>query len=399
VATETVEYLLREMQHREGGFFSSQDADSEGVEGRFFTWSWEELVDLVGEPVAACFGATAEGNWAGEDGRTNVLWRPIAISAVAREHGLDPTDLEAMVEHARTVLFEARNGRVHPGTDDKVLTAWNAMAIRALAEAGRAFDEPRYIEAATRCASFVMTHLRDEGGRLLRSWRNGVAGGPAFCEDHAQFASACLTLYETTHDLAWFTAARDTADAMVRLFADAERGGFFVTGSDADALVVRPKDLQDNAVPSGNSVAAEVLLRLSHLTGEASYEEAGASALRLVRDVMSRVPTGFGHALCALDLVLGPVHEVAIVGPVDSPATRALTREVTVRRYLPNAVLAVAGPEDDGAREAVALLADREARDGRPTAYVCEHFTCKLPVTAPEDLAAQLASAGSDGLG
>ncbi len=226
-----------------------------------------------------------------------------------------------------------------------------------------------------------------------------MAGGPAFCEDHAQFASACLTLYETTHDLAWFTAARETADAMLRLFSDTERGGFFVTGSDADPLVVRPKDLQDNAVPSGNSVAAEVLLRLSHLTGEASYEEAGASALRLVRDVMGRAPTGFGHALCALDLVLGPVHEVAIVGPIDAPATRALTREVTVRRYLPNAVLAVAGPEDDGAREAVALLTDREPRDGQPTAYVCEHFTCKLPVTAPEDLAAQLTPAGSDGLG
>ena len=399
VATETIEYLLREMQHPEGGFFSSQDADSEGVEGRFFTWSWEELVDLVGEPVAACFGATAEGNWAGEDGRTNVLWRPIAISAVAREHGLDPTDLEAMVEDARTVLFETRDGRVHPGTDDKVLTAWNAMAIRALAEAGRAFDEPRYVEAARLCASFVTTHLRDESGRLLRSWRNGAAGGPAFCEDHAQFVSACLTLYETTHDLAWFTAARETADAMLRLFADTERGGFFVTGSDADALVVRPKDLQDNAVPSGNSMAAEVLLRLSHLTGEPSYEDAGASALRLVRDVMGRVPTGFGHALCALDLVLGPVHEVAIVGPVDAPETRALTREVTVRRYLPNAVLAVAGPQDALAREAVALLTDREARDGQPTAYVCEHFTCKLPVTTPGDLVAQLTSADSDGLG
>ena len=297
-----------------------------------------------------------------------------------------------MVEDARTALFEAREGRVHPGTDDKVLTAWNAMAIRALAEAGRAFDEPSYVEAATRCATFVLTHLRDEGGRLLRSWRNGVAGGPAFCEDHAQFASACLTLYETTLDLAWFTAARETADAMLRLFADTERGGFFVTGSDADALVVRPKDLQDNAVPSGNSVAAEVLVRLSHLTGEATYEEAGASALRLVRDVMGRVPTGFGHALCALDLVLGPVREVAIVGPIEGPATRALTREVTVRRYLPNAVLAVAATDDAAAHAAITLLQGRTAVGGVPTAYVCERFTCRLPVTHPHQLASQLSS-------
>jgi len=265
------------------------------------------------------------------------------------------------------------------------------MAIRALAEAGRAFDEPSSIEAATRCASFVMTHLRDEGGRLLRSWRNGVAGGPAFCEDHAQFASACLTLYETTHDLAWFTAARETADAMVRLFADTERGGFFVTGSDADALVVRPKDLQDNAVPSGNSVAAEVLLRLSHLTGEASYEEAGGSALRLVRDVMGRVPTGFGHALCALDLSVGPVSEVAIIGPPDAAETRAMVREVQAR-FLPNAVLAVAAADDAAAYAAITLLQGRTGVGGVPTAYVCERFTCQLPVTHPHQLASQLSS-------
>ena len=172
VALETAEYLLRELQHPEGGFWSSQDADSEGVEGRFFVWSWDELVALVGEPVATCYGATPEGNWEG----TNVLWRPISPTAVAPGFGLDAAELAAEIEDAHQVLFEAREGRVRPGTDDKVLAAWNGMAIRALAEAGRALEEPVYVDAAVRCANFVLAHLRDERGRLLRSWRAGVAG-------------------------------------------------------------------------------------------------------------------------------------------------------------------------------------------------------------------------------
>jgi uncharacterized protein YyaL (SSP411 family) len=174
VAVETAEYLLRELQHPEGGFWSSQDADSEGVEGRFFVWSWDELVERVGEPVATCFGATPEGNWEG----TNVLWRPVSASAVAPGFGLDPAELAAEVEDARRVLFEAREGRVKPGTDDKVLAAWNGLAIRALAEAGRALGEPAYVDAAVRGATFVLAHLRDDRGRLLRSWRNGVGGVP-----------------------------------------------------------------------------------------------------------------------------------------------------------------------------------------------------------------------------
>jgi uncharacterized protein YyaL (SSP411 family) len=205
-------------------------------------------------------------------------------------------------------------------------------------------------------------------------------------------AEACLTLYETTYDLRWFVEARALADALVRLFQDPERGGFFQTGSDAESLVLRPKDLYDNAVPSGNSAAAEALLRLAHLTGEPDDERAGASALRLVRDAMAGAPSGFGHALCALDRYLGPVHEVAIVGDPAAADTRALAAEVTDRAFRPNVVLAVADPADEEARRAVALLLDRPQLDGRPTAYVCERFTCRLPVTEPSALARQLAS-------
>jgi uncharacterized protein YyaL (SSP411 family) len=388
VVAETCEYLLRELEHPEGAFYSSQDADSEGIEGRFFVWSWDELVGIAGEAVATAFGATPSGNWEG----TNVLWRPMPLEAVASEMELDLAELERDLETARAELFEIRQGRVHPATDDKILAAWNGMAIAALAEAGRALGEPAYVEAAVRAADFVLTHLRDDDGRLLRSWRNGRGGRPGFADDHALMADACLVLYETTFELRWFEQARALCDELLRLFGDEERGGFFQTGSDAEALVMRPKDLQDNAVPSGNSIAADVLQRLAHLTGEPEYERAGVEALRLVRDAMAGAPSAFGHALGALDLYLSAVKEVAIVGDPDDEATRALVAEVTAERYLPNHVLAVADPSDERARATVGLLHERPALEGQPTAYVCERFACQLPITGAEALVRQLTS-------
>jgi uncharacterized protein len=369
VATRTLAFLLREMRHADGGFFSSQDADSEGVEGRFFAWTWDELVSVAGEPAASAFGALPEGNWEG----TNVLWRP------------GPVD--AAIDDALRALFEAREARERPATDDKIITAWNALAIRAFAEAGRAFDEPSLVEDAVRCATFVWGNLRDERGRLLRTWRNGVAGRPAFADDHALLADAFLTLYETTSDLTWFRAARELSDALIRLFADEERGGFFQTGSDADPLVVRPKDLYDNAVPSGNSAAAETLQRLGLFTGDPEYERAGVSALRVVRDAMSSAPSGSGHALCALDLYIGPSHEIAIIGAPDDPATRALVDEVVRARFLPNVVLAVAASDSLTRESPVGLLAGRSTLRGAPAAYVCERFACQTPVGRAEELA------------
>jgi hypothetical protein len=236
----------------------------------------------------------------------------------------------------------------------------------------------------------VLTDLRRADGRLLRSWRDGVAGGPGYADDYALLAEACLTLYQSTFELRWFEEARALADDLIRLFLDEERGGFFLSGADAEALVVRPKDVYDNAVPSGNSAAADVLQRLALLTGEAGYERAGLSALRLVRDVMGQAPTGFGHALCALDLYLGPSYEVAVVGDPAEEATLALAAEATWAQFRPNVVLALAAPGDAAASSAVALLRDRPPLDDRPTAYVCQRFTCRLPVTRPEDLARQL---------
>jgi uncharacterized protein len=377
VATETLEYLLREMRQPEGGFSSSQDADSEGVEGRFFTWSWQELLRIVGEEAATALGATPDGNWEG----TNVLWRPDGQGAAGE------------LDDARRALFDARDRRVRPATDDKVLTAWNAMAIQALAEASSAFDDPGLLEEAVRTAAFVVTHLRAPDGRLLRSWRDGTAGGPGYADDHALLASALLALYARTGDLRWFREATRSAEDLRRLFADPDRGGFFQTGADVDPLVVRPKELYDNAVPSGNSAAADALVRLSLLTGDVELERAGLSSIRLVRDVLGRAPTGFGHALCALDLSIGPSNEVAIVGPPDDRGTRALVEEVVARRFLPNTVLAVGAPDDREASREVPLLRNRPLVAGSPTAYVCRRFTCKLPVTDPADLARSLEEA------
>jgi uncharacterized protein len=386
VATETCEYFLREMRHPGGGFYSSQDADSEGVEGKFFVWSYDELVSVGGEDVAMVFGSAPRGNWEG----TNVLWRPHPIEAVAEELGKDGEELTHRVEAARRTLFEIRESRVRPATDDKVLAAWNGLAVSALAEAGRALGERRYVEAAVGAADFVLTQLRDGSGRLLRSWRDGKPGRSGYADDHALMADACLTLYETTFDVRWFDEARALADELLRLFWDRERGGFFQTGSDAEQLVVRPKELFDNAVPSGNSAAADVLQRMALMTGEQEYEAAGLSALRLVREQMAEAPHGFGQALSALDLYVSRVPEVAVIGDLEGEDTRALVAEVTTKRFLPNHVLAVAAPDDVRSREKVPLLRDRVADDGKALAYVCERFVCRLPVDQPEELADQL---------
>jgi uncharacterized protein YyaL (SSP411 family) len=383
VCRETLEFLLREMRHPAGGFFSSHDADSEGVEGRFFVWSWDELVEIAGEEVARWFGATPAGNWEG----TNVLWTPLPARAVAAELGLDEDELARRVAEARPDLLERRSSRVRPGTDDKILAGWNAMAIRAFAEAGRALGEPRYVDAAVAAASFVLTELRRDDGRLLRTWREGRAGGPAYADDVALMAQACLTLHETTLDPRWYREARSLGQDLVRLFHDDERGGFFQTGTDAEALVVRPKELFDNAVPSGNSAAAEVLLRLALLEGDASLERAGVSALRLAREGMERAPTGFGLALCALDLYVSTPREVAIVGSRDDPATGALAARVW-SSFRPNLVLA-AGDAGEGG---IPLLAGRGLLEGRPAAYVCERFACRRPVADADDLEAELSA-------
>ena len=360
VVRRTASYLLRDLRHRDGGFFSSQDADSEGVEGKFFVWSFQELSEVAGELVAGWFGATPEGNWEG----VNVLWTPLPPEAVAERAGVAVEELEEAVRAGRAKLFEHREAsRVHPATDDKVLASWNGLAIAALAEAGRVLPEPAYVQAAEACAEFVLGTMRAPGGRLSRAWREGRLGGPGYLDDYACMAEACLTLYETTFEPRWLREAVDLAGGILELF--------------------------DNAVPAGSSVAADVLLRLGRLVGEERYEAAALGALRSVRELLARAPTGFGYALGVADFALSRVREVAIVGDPRARDTKALLAEAR-RGYRPNQVIALAAPGDQEALGAVPLLADRPTLDGHATAYVCEHFACQQPVTEPDALAAQL---------
>jgi hypothetical protein len=362
VCEETLDWALREMRGPEGGFYSALDADSEGEEGRFYVWTVDELRQaLEAEPDAdeaiAWFGATGRGNFEG---------RNIPVRG--------PGAPQRRPEWRR-ILREVRSERVWPGLDDKRLTSWNALMISALAEAGAVLERPDYLEAASGAAAFVLDELRDEDGRLLRSWKDGQGKLNAYLEDHAFLVEALLTLYESTFEPRWFGEARGLADTMIARFADGENGGFFETSVDHEKLLARRKDLEDHPIPSGNASAAYGLLRLAALTGEHTYEERGVSVLRLMHELSIKHPQAFGHLLQALDFHLARVKEVALVGDEIRPLER-----VVRRAFRPHLVLA------GGERDGVPLLEGREPVDGRAAAYVCEQFSCRAPVTEPEEL-------------
>ena len=383
VIEETVTYVLRDLRHEGGGFFSAEDADSEGVEGKFYVWSLTELEELCGSDLPELvryFGVTARGNF--EDPHTGFRGNIL--------HAVGPTEVRPdAVARVLPVLFDAREHRVRPGLDDKVLLGWNALFLRALAEAADALDRPDWMDAARTNARFLLAELRRDDGRLLRSWQDGRANLLAYAEDYAALLEALLTLAEVD-DVAWLDDARTVADGLVTLFADDERGGFFTTGIDAEALIVRPKDYQDNATPSENSLAADGLLRLAALTGDTSAAHRAERWVTAMAPVLGEHPTAFAFLLEALERVVRPPLEVAVVGDPDDPARDALVAELR-RRLLPAAVRVTATP-GDGA-DLTPLLADRPTVDGRATAYVCERFACQLPVTEPDALRAQLDAA------
>jgi uncharacterized protein YyaL (SSP411 family) len=362
VCVETLDWALRELRGPEGGFCSALDADSEGVEGKFYVWTPAELSDALGPELT---GPAIDYYLGVPSGPPNFEGREWVLEA----HGAPPDELPEI----RRRLLAARERRVRPGLDDKRLTAWNALMIAALAEAGAVLDRDDYLEAADACAGFVLDELRDSDGNLLRTWKDGRAALPAYLEDHAYLLQALLTLYEASFDERWYVAAVALADTMIERFGDREHGGFFTTAADVPHLISRRKDLEDAPTPSGNSAAALGLLRLARLSGEAAYERWAAGVLALHAPIALRHPTAFGHLLQALDLYLATPREVAIVGA--GPLTGAYRT-----RYRPHVVLA--GTErDDTDGTAVALLRGRTTVDGRQAAYVCERFACQLPVT------------------
>ena len=389
IAEETLDYVIREMTDQTGGFYSTQDADSEGVEGKFFVWTVEEINELLGPEdgalVCAYYGATPEGNFE----EKNILYLPRPAETVAKQMNVPVERLQEAVERGRRVLFEAREKRVKPGRDEKILAAWNGLMLASFAEASVILDRAGYREVAGRNAQFILDHLRRDAS-LLHVYKDGQAKLNGYVDDYAFVASAFVTLYETTGTITWLEEAIALTDRMIEEFWDEEEGGFFYTGKSSEQLIVRTKDFFDNATPSGDSVAADLLLRLTVLTGHEDYHRKAITIFRLVRDAMSRYPSAFGCSLGALDFYLSTPKEIAIIGSNEAERY-ALAREVW-RRYIPNKVVALSEEGDEHAARVVPLLGERTTIDGRVTAYVCEHYSCLQPVTPPEELAAQLSS-------
>jgi len=384
VAEQIIEYILRDMTDPSGGFYSTEDADSEGEEGAFYVWRPAEVRDLLGDEDARVFGAFYDVKESGNfEGRASILHVDEPTANFAARLGVSEPELLRTLDRGRQLLFQARALRQRPARDEKVLASWNGMMLRALAEAARVLGRTDFLQAAVKNADFLLSTLRRPDGAMYRTWKPGHAARlNGYLEDQANVADGLVALYEATFDPRWLAAAAALADIILARFADPENGGFFDTSSDHETLISRPKDVFDNATPSGNAVAADVLLRLGLLTGQGEYERAAEGVLRLLREPMSRYPLGCARGLNALDFRLGKPREVAILGEPGAEDTEALLR-VVFEPFLPNKVVAGAA-QSNGA--AIPLLEDREQRNGKATAYVCEHYVCQAPTTDPEVL-------------
>jgi len=384
ITEETLDYVLLEMRHEEGGFYSSQDADSEGVEGKFYVWSADEIREALGQDAdmfMRIYGVSDEGNWEGH----NILNLHLDAKGLAAQLDIDPGALAARMAGARVKLYELRSGRVWPGLDDKILTSWNGLMLAAFAEAGRVLDRPDYIEAAEANADFLHRTMRRDSGRLFRTWKAGSeAKYNAYLEDYAYLADGLWALYEATFESRWIEWARELAELMLTHFRDLDKGGFFDTSDDHEKLIHRPKDLQDNAVPSGNSVAATVLLKLSLLTGNGEYWQVAEQSVGTMTKFMNQYPSGFAQWLNAASFILSEPQEIALIG---SDEEIGPLLEVVRKGYRPFQVVAT---RDEGDEPTLPLLENRPRVDGKGTAYVCRQFVCQAPVTDPEELAKQL---------
>jgi len=389
ITEETLDYVLREMTDPKGGFYSAQDADSEGEEGKFFVWMPEEIRRALGEEEGNLFGGFFGVTEAGNFEAKNILNVPQKATPFAQEIGLELESLTAIIERGKKVLREVREKRVHPLRDDKVLSSWNGLMLRSFAEAAVTLRRADYLQAAIDNARFLTQNMRGQNDRLLRTYRDGQPKLLGYLEDYASVADGLLALYEATFDPGWLTEAVGLVDSMIKLFWDEAIGGFYDTGSDHESLVVRPRDIFDNAQPCGGSVASDVLLRLAVITGKDDYAVKGATPLRSLHDLMARAPAGTGHWLGVLDFYVSVLKEIAIIGPRQAPETQRLL-DTVFGRYLPNKV--VVGAPDGRKGPDLPLLEQRGLIDGRPTAYVCQRYACQLPVTDPEALAKQLES-------
>ena len=391
IVEETLDYVVREMTSTDGGFYSAQDADSEGEEGKFFVWRPEEVAGLLGKEdgkiVNGFYGVTVHGNFEGK----SILHIPTPPAEFARNSGIAETELNEVLARSKKKLLEQRATRIAPGLDDKILTAWNGLMLAAFAEAASVLGRDDYRKIATTNGTFLLDNLIDIDGRLLRTYKDGKAKLNGYLEDYAFLIDALLLLHEVTFGERWLRTAVELGRSMVELFWDEDSQQFYDTGVDHEDLVIRPRDVTDNAIPSGSSMATSVLLKLSVLTGDSSYNSRAATSLRSAREIAQRFPSAAGHWLGVLDIYLARVKEIVIVGRHDDAATGKLAEEV-YKGFLPNRVFI--GTEDGTPLVSVnmPLLEDRHTIAGQPTAYVCENYVCLLPVNDPAELAKQLAS-------
>jgi uncharacterized protein YyaL (SSP411 family) len=382
IAVETLEYVRREMLDPAGGFYSTQDADSEGEEGKFFVWAPEEVERVLGEKDAQIFcfyyDISDDGNFEGR----NILNVQFTVDATAKALKIEPAVVDQVIDRGRRLLFAEREKRIKPHRDEKVLTAWNGLMLAEFAEAAAILKNDEYLSIAKRNAHFLMGELQKDG-RLLRTWKDGRAKLDAYVEDYANLADGLLELFQVSGEFEYLDEAKRLADLMISEFWDEDSGGFYFTSHGHEELIVRNKDFTDNATPSGNSVAADVMLRLSKITGNESYERYATKVLGIAAGQARRYPQGFGRALSAMEFAIAPVKEVVLLNDND----RELSNELW-RLYLPMKV--VINTNDDIERSDLPLLEGRSAIDGGPTVYVCENFVCRRPVASADELRREL---------
>ena len=392
VVRETLDYLLRDMTDPEGGFYSTEDADSEGVEGKFYVWTLDELQDVLGAEAAATFARVYDVSDVGNFEGKNILNMPKTISQIAQLMDRNADELSVELAASRSTLLEVRNRRVRPGRDDKVLVSWNGLAIDALAKASQVLGEPRYLRAAEAAAQFLLSELRDEEGQLLHTWRQGRAKLRAYLDDYAALANGLVSLYEAGFDRRHLDAAAGLADEMLDQFQDDAAGGFFYTGHNHEQLIARNKDFQDGSVPSGNSLAATLLVRLGKLTGQQAYLTAAERTIQAAAPLMERAPAATGQMLLAVDLLWGDTLEL-VLGVDPASPTGAEILAALHRQFIPNKVLALIpdGPAETSSSLQLLLTGKTTSAEG-PALYICRSHACQEPIHGKQPILDALAA-------
>jgi uncharacterized protein YyaL (SSP411 family) len=393
IVEETLDYVTREMTHAAGGFYSASDADSEGVEGKFFVWTVEEIDALLSSTDAELakmyWGVSDEGNFE----ESNILYLPMSREEFISRSAQEPSEMIADIERVRSLLLEERSKRIAPGIDDKILTSWNALTLKAFAEAGAVFEREDWIAIAEKNARLLLDDVRDSQGRLLHTWKaTGDASGDArilgYLDDHAYLIDALLTLYEATFDYSYVDETMALADQMIERFWDPDWKVFYDTSLEHSKLLIRPRDVLDNAIPSGGSIAAMALLRLSVFTGNGDYAQKAESSMQALIQHMEQSPSAVTSWLSAVDFLRSNAQEVVLIGAHEDPEIADMKREIR-KTYSPNTVIAGARSEP-GEDENSPLLQGRAQINGKATAYVCQNYACKLPVTSAAELVEQL---------